>query len=67
MARSSWTPTVLVVDEAGMLGSRKLAACSSTPDEGKRRWCWSATTGSWRRSMPAAASAPSASASAPAS
>ena len=42
------------------------AACSSTPSRPRPRWSWSAMTGSWRRSMPAAASAPSGSASAPA-
>jgi conjugative relaxase-like TrwC/TraI family protein len=41
------------------------AASSSTPNKHKPRWSWSATTGSWRRSTPVAASVPSASASAP--
>jgi hypothetical protein len=40
-------------------------ACSSTSTKPGPRWCWSAMTGSWRRSTLAAASAPSASASAP--
>jgi ATP-dependent exoDNAse (exonuclease V) alpha subunit len=57
--------TVLVVDEAGMLGSRKLPACLSTPTRSGPRSSWSVMTGSWRRSTPAAASAPSASGSAP--
>jgi conjugative relaxase-like TrwC/TraI family protein len=42
-------------------------ASSSTPNEHKRRWCWWVMTGSWLRSTPAAASAPSGSAWAPAS
>jgi hypothetical protein len=58
--------TVLVADEAGMVGSRKLAGCLSTPTKRRPRWCWSAMTGSWPRSTPAAASAPSAWGSAPA-
>jgi hypothetical protein len=40
-------------------------ACSSTPARPGPRWSWSAMTGSWPRLTPAAASAPSASASAP--
>jgi conjugative relaxase-like TrwC/TraI family protein len=59
--------TVLVVDEAGMVGTRKLARLLEHASRPRRRWSWSATTGSWRRSTPAAASAPSASAAAPAS
>jgi len=57
--------TVLVIDEAGMLGSRKLAACSSMPSRRRPRWSWSVMTASWRRSTLAAGSAPSGSASAP--
>jgi conjugative relaxase-like TrwC/TraI family protein len=41
------------------------AACSSTLSRPGPRWSWSAMTGSWPRLTPAAASAPSASASAP--
>jgi conjugative relaxase-like TrwC/TraI family protein len=40
-------------------------ASSSTPTRPRPRWSWSATTGSWPRSTPAAASAPCGSASAP--
>jgi hypothetical protein len=53
--------TVVVVDEAGMVGSASWAACSSTPSRRRPRWSWSKMTGSWRRSMPVAASVPSAS------
>jgi AAA domain len=49
--------TVLVVDEAGMLGSRKLARLLDHVQQVGPRWCWSATTGSWRRSTLAAGSA----------
>jgi TrwC relaxase/AAA domain len=59
--------TVLVVDEAGMVGSRKLTRSSSTPSRPGPRWCWSGMTGSSRRSTPAAASGPCGFASAPAS
>jgi conjugative relaxase-like TrwC/TraI family protein len=50
--------TVLVIDEAGMVGSRNWVACSTTPTRPRPRWSWSAMTGSWPRSTPAAASAP---------
>jgi AAA domain len=59
--------TVLVVDEAGMLAAASSPACSTTLSRAGPRWCWSETTGSWRRSTPAAASAPCGSGSAPAS
>jgi ATP-dependent exoDNAse (exonuclease V) alpha subunit len=59
--------TVLVIDEAGMVGSRKLTQLLEHAHEARPRWSWSAMTGSWPRSTLAAASAPSASASAPAS
>jgi ATP-dependent exoDNAse (exonuclease V) alpha subunit len=58
--------TVLVVDEAAMVGTRKLARCSPMPSGPAPRWYWSATTASSPPSKPAAASAPSASAWAPA-
>ena len=46
--------TVVVVDEAGMLGTRDTAALA-TPQRGPApSWCWSATTRSRRRSPPAA-------------
>jgi conjugative relaxase-like TrwC/TraI family protein len=57
--------TVLVVDEAGMLAAASWPGCLSMPSRPRPRWSCSAMTGSWRRSMPAAASAPSAPASAP--
>jgi conjugative relaxase-like TrwC/TraI family protein len=41
--------------------------CLTTPSRPRPRWSWSVTTGSWPRSMPAAASAPCGSASVPAS
>jgi ATP-dependent exoDNAse (exonuclease V) alpha subunit len=50
--------TVLVVDEAAMVATRKLAPCSAMPTVPARRWCWSATTASSPPSRPAAASAP---------
>jgi AAA domain len=50
--------TVLVVDEAGMLGSRKLARLLQHAEQARPRWCWSAMTGSWPPSTPAAASVP---------
>jgi conjugative relaxase-like TrwC/TraI family protein len=58
--------TVLVVDEAAMVGTRKLAPCSGMRSGRTPRWCWSATTASSPPSRPAAASAPCASAWAPA-
>jgi AAA domain len=59
--------TVLVVDEAGMLGSRKLGRLLEYATMRRPRWCWSAMTGSWPRSTPAVGSAPSGCASGPAS
>jgi AAA domain/TrwC relaxase len=59
--------TVLVVDEAAMVATRKLTPSSGTPSARGPRWCWSATTASSPRSPPAAASAPSGSNWAPAS
>jgi ATP-dependent exoDNAse (exonuclease V) alpha subunit len=56
---------VLVVDEAAMLGTRKLAPLLGHGGGRAPRWCWSATTASSRRSRPAVASAPSASGWAP--
>jgi conjugative relaxase-like TrwC/TraI family protein len=57
--------TVLVVDEAGMMGSRKLARLLEHAQHAQAKWSWSAMTGSWPRSTPAAASAPCGSGSAP--
>jgi AAA domain/TrwC relaxase len=57
--------TVLVVDEAGMMAAASWHGCSRTPNKPRPRSCWWAMTGSWRRSTPAAASAPCGSASAP--
>jgi hypothetical protein len=59
--------TVLVVDEAAMVATRKLAPCSAIRSGPARRWCWSATTANLPPSTLAAASAPSASAWVPAS
>ena len=39
--------TVLVVDEAGMVGTRKLARLLEHADQARPRWSWSAMTGSW--------------------
>jgi conjugative relaxase-like TrwC/TraI family protein len=50
--------TVLVVDEAAMVATRKLAPSLRTRGVPPRRWCWSATTASSHLSRPAAASAP---------
>jgi conjugative relaxase-like TrwC/TraI family protein len=50
--------SVLVVDEAAMVGTRKLAPSLPTLNAQGRRWCWSATTASSPPSKPAAASAP---------
>jgi conjugative relaxase-like TrwC/TraI family protein len=57
--------SVLVVDEAAMVATRKLTPCSAMPTVPAPRWCWSATTASSPPSRPAAASAPCASGSAP--
>jgi conjugative relaxase-like TrwC/TraI family protein len=51
--------TVLVVDEAAMIGTRKLAPSLSTLTGRAPRWCWSATTANSPPSPLAAASAPS--------
>jgi hypothetical protein len=51
--------SVLVVDEAAMVATRKLAPSSSRLNAQGRRWCWSATTASSPLLPPAAASAPS--------
>jgi conjugative relaxase-like TrwC/TraI family protein len=59
--------TVLVVDEAAMVATRKLAPLLQHAGRTGPRWCWSATTASSPPSPPAAASAPSACAWAPAS
>ena len=49
---------VLVVDEAGMIPTRQLAAARSTTPLGRgRSWSWSAITASCPRSRPAARSA----------
>jgi len=48
--------TVLVVDEAGMLGSANSPGCSTTPRPPTPRSSWSATTGSSPRSESAMAS-----------
>jgi ATP-dependent exoDNAse (exonuclease V) alpha subunit len=53
--------TVLVVDEAGMLGSRKLARLLDHAQRAEAKVVLAATTGNWPRSTPAVASAPSAS------
>jgi conjugative relaxase-like TrwC/TraI family protein len=58
--------TVLVVDEAGMLGSRNWPVCSTTLSRPGPRWSWWGMTGNCRRSTPAAGFAPSGTASAPA-
>jgi conjugative relaxase-like TrwC/TraI family protein len=57
--------TVLVVDEAAMVATRKLTPCSVMRSRRGPRWCWSATTASSPPSPPGAASAPCACASAP--
>jgi AAA domain len=44
--------TVLVVDEAGMLGSRKLGRLLDHADQAQAKVSGSAMTGSWRRSTP---------------
>jgi AAA domain len=59
--------TVLVIDEAGRSAAASSPSSWSTHTRPRPRWSWSAMTGSWPRSTLAAASAPSASASAPAS
>jgi hypothetical protein len=59
--------SVLVVDEAAMVATRKLAPCSGMRSGRAPRWCWSGTTGSLPPSRPGAASAPCASALARAS
>jgi hypothetical protein len=58
--------TVLVVDEAAMVATRKLAPLLSHADRAGPRRCWSATTASSPPSRPAGASAPFASGWAPA-
>jgi hypothetical protein len=45
--------TVLVVDEAAMVGTRKLAPLLAMPSGRGPRWCWSATTASSPPSPPA--------------
>jgi ATP-dependent exoDNAse (exonuclease V) alpha subunit len=47
----------MVVDEAAMVATRKLAPCSAMRSGRAPRWCWSATTASSPPSRPAAASA----------
>ena len=55
---------VLVIDEAGMIGSRQMERVLSTPARPGPRWCWWATPSSCRRSRRAPPSAPSPSATA---
>jgi ATP-dependent exoDNAse (exonuclease V) alpha subunit len=50
--------TVLVVDEAGMAGSRKLARLLEHAQHAGAKVVLVGMTGSWRRSTPAAVSAP---------
>jgi conjugative relaxase-like TrwC/TraI family protein len=50
--------TVLVVDEAAWSAPASSPGCWSTPTAPRRRWSWSAMTGSSPPSTPAAASAP---------
>jgi conjugative relaxase-like TrwC/TraI family protein len=52
--------TVVVVDEAAMVATRKLAPSSGMRTGPGRRWSWSATIASSPPSRPAVASAPSA-------
>jgi conjugative relaxase-like TrwC/TraI family protein len=65
---SSWTPAPCWWSmRPACWAAASWAACSSTPNTPRPRWSWSVMTGSWRRSTPAAASAPCGSAWAPAS
>ncbi len=57
---ASRTDSVLIVDEAGMVGTRDLAASPRPPSQRRPSSCSSATTASSRRSRPAARSARSA-------
>jgi conjugative relaxase-like TrwC/TraI family protein len=67
-ARSNWTPgRCWWLMRPAWSAAASSPGCSSTHTRPRPRWCWSAMTGSWRRSMPAAGSAPCGSALAPAS
>ena len=57
-ARPLHAMSVVVLDEAGMVGTRDLAELARHAEDAGPSWCWSATTPSCQRSPPGSRSGP---------